>query len=127
MSGARFGSRIVCGGETLDSSSNHRDNRFQIQISFTATSLLGHLTQSDFDAHHKKWSNCDPFASFDMPIERFVTPTDCDREGEHIGSEIKSVCLKANRNITVSWACFSVIIPACVSSFPFTRLHCQLK
>lgn len=104
------------------------------QVRFTVTSVLGHLTQSDFDAHHKKWSNCDPFALFDAPIERFVSPehkgiernlqteargsnrlmiwTDCDREGEHIGSEIKSVCLKANRNLTVSRARFSAIIPA---------------
>ncbi|KAG0149961.1 hypothetical protein CROQUDRAFT_58679, partial [Cronartium quercuum f. sp. fusiforme G11] len=99
----------------------------------TVTSVLGHLTQSDFDTHHRGWSSCDPFMLFDAPISRFVNPdhksiernlqaearssdrlmiwTDCDREGEHIGSEILSVCRKANRNIAVSRARFSAIIP----------------
>jgi DNA topoisomerase-3 len=41
--------------------------------------------------------------------------TDCDREGEHIGSEIATVCRKANRRIVVKRARFSAIIPAYVS------------
>lgn len=36
--------------------------------------------------------------------------TDCDREGEHIGSEIVGECRKANRNIEVKRARFSAII-----------------
>lgn len=38
--------------------------------------------------------------------------TDCDREGEHIGSEVAAVCRKANRGIRVKRARFSAIIPA---------------
>lgn len=38
--------------------------------------------------------------------------TDCDREGEHIGSEIVNVCRRANRNIRVKRAKFSAIIAA---------------
>lgn len=38
--------------------------------------------------------------------------TDCDREGEHIGSEIVDVCRKVNRRIIVKRARFSAIIPA---------------
>lgn len=38
--------------------------------------------------------------------------TDCDREGEHIGSEIVEVCRKVNRGIIVKRARFSAIIPA---------------
>lgn len=36
--------------------------------------------------------------------------TDCDREGEHIGTEIVSVCRRANRNLVVKRARFSAII-----------------
>jgi DNA topoisomerase-3 len=36
--------------------------------------------------------------------------TDCDREGEHIGSEIVQVCKKAKPNIAVTRARFSAII-----------------
>lgn len=36
--------------------------------------------------------------------------TDCDREGEHIGSEIVSICCKAKRNLPVKRAKFSAII-----------------
>jgi DNA topoisomerase-3 len=42
--------------------------------------------------------------------------TDCDREGEHIGSEIATVCQKAKRNIIVKRARFSAIIAQYVSS-----------
>lgn len=38
--------------------------------------------------------------------------TDCDREGEHIGSEIKAVCKRANPRLQVKRARFSAIIPA---------------
>lgn len=36
--------------------------------------------------------------------------TDCDREGEHIGSEVAQVCRKANPRIIVKRARFSAII-----------------
>jgi DNA topoisomerase IA len=36
--------------------------------------------------------------------------TDCDREGEHIGSEVADVCRKANPRIVVKRARFSAII-----------------
>ena len=41
--------------------------------------------------------------------QKLVIWTDCDREGEHIGSEIERICRKANRNIQVFRARFSVI------------------
>lgn len=40
--------------------------------------------------------------------------TDCDREGEHIGSEIKDVAIKAKPNLEVKRAKFSNIERACV-------------
>ena len=36
---------------------------------------------------------------------------DCDREGEHIGAEIASVCRRVKGNIVVKRARFSAIIP----------------
>ena len=44
--------------------------------------------------------------------------TDCDREGEHIGSEVAIVCRKANPDIIVSRAKFSAIIAKYVPSSP---------
>jgi len=38
--------------------------------------------------------------------------TDCDREGEFIGSVVAEVCRKAKPNIVVKRARFSAIIPA---------------
>lgn len=38
--------------------------------------------------------------------------TDCDREGEHIGSEIVKVCREGNPRIIVKRARFSAIIAA---------------
>lgn len=46
--------------------------------------------------------------------------TDCDREGEHIGSEIVTVCRKAKRNIIVKRARFSAIIAQCVPHLSIT-------
>jgi DNA topoisomerase-3 len=44
--------------------------------------------------------------------------TDCDREGEHIGSEVAEVCRKANPRIIVKRARFSAIIAKWVSPDP---------
>ncbi|ORX38825.1 putative DNA topoisomerase type I [Kockovaella imperatae] len=101
---------------------------------FTVTSVLGHLTSSDFDDDHRKWNACDPFDLFDAQVQTFVSAdlksvernlqqearnanllmiwTDCDREGEHIGSEVAAVCRRVNRNLVVKRARFSAIIPA---------------
>ncbi|WWD00560.1 hypothetical protein V866_007495 [Kwoniella sp. B9012] len=101
---------------------------------FTVTAVLGHLMNSDFDDDHRKWHSCDPFTLFDAPILTSVSKdlkkveqnlinearhadmlmiwTDCDREGEHIGSEVATVCRKVNRNIIVKRARFSAIIAA---------------
>ncbi|KAE8539089.1 hypothetical protein D1P53_005460 [Cryptococcus gattii VGV] len=96
--------------------------------------LSGGRWDTDFDEDHRKWGSCDPFALFDAPVITFVDQklktvesnlqaearnadllmiwTDCDREGEHIGSEVVAACKKVNRNILVKRARFSAIIPA---------------
>ncbi|BGP25078.1 DNA topoisomerase [Rhodotorula toruloides] len=103
---------------------------------FTVTSVAGHLTSSDFDDQYRKWHSCDPRDLFDAGIRTFVTQdadhkgieanllaearnathlmiwTDCDREGEYIGSIVAEVCRKAKPTIVVKRARFSAIIPA---------------
>ncbi|ORY31011.1 DNA topoisomerase [Naematelia encephala] len=101
---------------------------------FTVTAVLGHLTSQDFNDDYRKWHSCDPFALFEAPLVTFINKdlkkvetnlqrearnsdllmiwTDCDREGEHIGSEVAAVCRKSNRNLRVKRARFSAIIPA---------------
>ncbi|KAG7553551.1 hypothetical protein FFLO_03058 [Filobasidium floriforme] len=101
---------------------------------FTMTSVLGHLTSSDFEDRVRKWHSCDPFQLFDARIETYIDDklkpvaqnlkeearradilmiwTDCDREGEHIGQEIVNVCREVNARLRVKRARFSAIIPA---------------
>ncbi|KAH7123768.1 DNA topoisomerase III [Dendryphion nanum] len=85
----------------------------------TMTSVLGHLLSHEFEPRYKSWTSCDPSALFDARIEVFVSSksksiadnikrharradvlyiwTDCDREGEHIGTEIRSVAAQSNQ------------------------------
>ena len=94
--------------------------------------------EHDFESNFRAWNSCEPFALFDAPIEEKIPTgnktieynlmreargadelmiwTDCDREGEHIGSEIKKICRKANPRIRVTRARFSAIIPQSVHS-----------
>ena len=84
----------------------------------TMTSVAGHLTSHDFAAQFRGWKSCDPSALFDAQIDTFVDEkskpiaknietqarysqrlyiwTDCDREGENIGTEIREVAAKIN-------------------------------
>ena len=41
---------------------------------FVVTSVLGHLTCSDFDEQLKSWRSCDPSQLFDAEIHHFVNP-----------------------------------------------------
>ena len=111
----------------------------QCRAHFTFTCVAGHILQHEFTESHRKWTSCDPFDLFEARIRKQVAPdkkaiadnlrseaqnaqqlmiwTDCDREGENIGSEIKTICLEANSRITVKRARFSAIIAQCVHSF----------
>jgi DNA topoisomerase III len=92
---------------------------------------MGHLLEQDFGPQYKSWSSCDPSQLFDVDVRTFVGDdkkdvasniekeargckalyiwTDCDREGEHIGSEIRSIALKVNPRLEVKRAKFSNI------------------
>ncbi|UZJ55209.1 hypothetical protein CBS101457_004529 [Exobasidium rhododendri] len=101
-------------------------------IDMVVTSVKGHLMSQDFPESYKKWTSCSPSELFTAPIETFVSKdckqvaqnlkdearradvlmiwTDCDREGEHIGTEVVKVCRQVNPRIEVKRAKFSAII-----------------
>ncbi|KAJ7899089.1 prokaryotic type I DNA topoisomerase, partial [Mycena leptocephala] len=131
--------QILSGGQLTSVSSdankyirNYDFDYPQTRAQFTVTCVSGHLTSHDFPDTHRKWYSCDPISLFDVAVESFISKdsksiesnlaaearradmlmiwTDCDREGEHIGSEVKRVCRRAKPNITVKRARFSAII-----------------
>ncbi|KAL8727049.1 MAG: hypothetical protein Q9181_005843 [Wetmoreana brouardii] len=97
--------------------------------SVTMTSVIGHLTGTDFSSQYKKWqiSTCQQL--FEAPVTISVDKgkesiagnitqqarfskalfiwTDCDREGEHIGSEVRQAAFEGNPRIEVKRAVFS--------------------
>ncbi|KAF2850143.1 DNA topoisomerase 3-beta [Plenodomus tracheiphilus IPT5] len=111
------------------------DFRFQQwgQCSVTFTCVAGHIVAHDFHERFKKWHSCQPAALFEAPIEQSIADvqdkkavaknietqaryasilfiwTDCDREGEHIGTEIRDIALKVKPNMQVWRARFSNI------------------
>ncbi|KAK0546731.1 DNA topoisomerase [Tilletia horrida] len=102
------------------------------QVEVTMTSVLGHMTELEFDPEYRKWSDCDPAQLFTAGVSVYLTEdgkkisrnlqkeargaqqlmiwTDCDREGEHIGSEVAAECRKGNPRIVIKRARFSAII-----------------
>ncbi|RAH42093.1 DNA topoisomerase 3 [Aspergillus brunneoviolaceus CBS 621.78] len=95
----------------------------------TMTSVLGHLTDLEFAREYKSWLSCPPGALFEAPVHETVSSdktaiarniqqqarqskalfiwTDCDREGEHIGTEIRKQAKEGNARILVKRARFS--------------------
>ncbi|KAJ5808108.1 hypothetical protein N7474_009377 [Penicillium riverlandense] len=97
--------------------------------SVTMTSVVGHLTGLDFERQYKGWTSCPPGSLFEAPVKEAVDKdklpiaenirdqaryskalfiwTDCDREGEHIGSEVRHQAKSGNARIEVKRAKFS--------------------
>ena len=100
------------------------------------TSVRGHLASQDFGPAYG-WSRCPPIALFDAPInteysqdmqplERMIRDLsrrasalilwlDCDREGEAISDEVRTVCIKGNPRLQsqnrIYRAKFSTVLP----------------
>ncbi|KAK4994172.1 DNA topoisomerase [Elasticomyces elasticus] len=109
------------------------------------TSVAGHLNSQDFEGAYKSWNGCSPDALFEAPITTYVENdkkaiatnietqaryasvlfiwTDCDREGEHIGTEIRETALKGNRRLEVRRARFSNIERAHILSAAQSPIH----
>ncbi|KAI9669245.1 MAG: DNA topoisomerase [Trizodia sp. TS-e1964] len=99
--------------------------------SVTMTSVIGHINNMDFELRYRKWQSCQPGDLFDAPVEITVDKdklgiarnikeqaryaralfiwTDCDREGEHIGSEVRDIAFGGNPRLEVKRARFSNI------------------
>ncbi|KNG88834.1 DNA topoisomerase 3 [Aspergillus nomiae NRRL 13137] len=95
----------------------------------TMTSVIGHLTTLEFERQYKGWLSCPPGALFEAPVHIAVDSdkaaiakniqeqakyckalfiwTDCDREGEHIGTEVRKQAKEGNARIIVKRARFS--------------------
>ncbi|KHJ32120.1 putative dna topoisomerase iii [Erysiphe necator] len=95
------------------------------------TSVSGHLTEARFPDDYKNWEYPPPESLFDAPVRVVIDAskksiatnitqnsrgakvlfiwTDCDREGEHIGGEIRTEALKGNANLLIWRARFSNI------------------
>ncbi|CAJ0931305.1 unnamed protein product, partial [Mesorhabditis belari] len=106
------------------------------QSVIATTSVSGHLMNMDFGPEMRDWQNVSIERLFDAPIcstvnaemkdiERtlvqearsastLVLWTDCDREGENIGDEIRRACIKANPKIDVYRAKFSEVTAAAI-------------
>ena len=98
------------------------------------TSVRGHLANQDFGQNYG-WNACPPVALFHAPIEIGYSPDmeplknmlqtqaraadviilwlDCDREGEAICDEVRTVCVKANQRVRskIYRAKFSTVLP----------------
>ena len=102
------------------------------QASVSFTSVIGHIVAQEFNERYKNWHSCAPASLFEAPIVSAIATaqnkaiasnietqarsasvlfiwTDCDREGEHIGTEIRDIALKVNPNMQVWRARFSNI------------------
>ncbi|KAL1848476.1 DNA topoisomerase [Paecilomyces lecythidis] len=97
--------------------------------SVTMTSVIGHLMEIEFERNYKTWLACPPGSLFEAPIRESVYQdkvavaenimkqaryaqalfiwTDCDREGEHIGTEVRRQAKMGNSRIQVKRAMFS--------------------
>ncbi|KAL2074796.1 hypothetical protein VTL71DRAFT_8575 [Oculimacula yallundae] len=95
------------------------------------TAVSGHLTNAKFDDQYDNWEDPPPAALFSAPVRIKVDDekqdiaqniaqnavgaralfiwTDCDREGEHIGGEVRTEALKRNPQLVVKRARFSNI------------------
>ncbi|CEG40110.1 dna topoisomerase [Plasmopara halstedii] len=105
------------------------------QVQMVVTSVIGHIMELEFQDSFRSWNSCDPVELFTAPVNKrirsdetqkkiektllketkqckwLVLWLDCDREGENIAYEVKSICERANKKLQVFRARFSALIP----------------
>lgn len=102
------------------------------EAQFIMTSVRGHMLNYAFPSNYKGWENVAPESLFSAPVSKVLPDkynedvkktlqqesrkcavliiwTDCDREGENIGAEVRDVCLEAKPSLRVRRAQFSEI------------------
>nr|CCA26226.1 DNA topoisomerase putative [Albugo laibachii Nc14] len=107
----------------------------QQSVQMIFTSVIGHLMELNFTPNYRGWHSCDPYELFAAPIIKqtkndpnqkkiektlqiearkaqwLVLWLDCDREGENIAFEVKSICENVNSRLNIFRAKFSALIP----------------
>ena len=126
-----FPSINIQGNGTLIPIQNNRNDRSHKMI---VTSVRGHLASQDFPPNYG-WNSCPPISLFEAPIETLykhdmqplqrmiqdqcrnvdgiILWLDCDREGEAICDEVRTVCLNSNPRLRdrIYRAKFSTVLP----------------
>jgi DNA topoisomerase-3 len=109
-------------------------NNYNRSHKMIVTSVRGHLASQDFPPNYG-WNSCPPVSLFEAPIETFyrndmeplqrmlknqsrgvdaiILWLDCDREGEAICDEVRTVCLESKPGLRqkVYRAKFSTVLP----------------
>lgn len=118
LSGGKYRSRESSNKYCKNYYFKHRMRGEEVEMIFT--SVLGHVYSLDF-VTKRKWSEVDPKILFHEPVEWSVVDsmesvhknlvetsrkcgqaivwTDCDREGEHIGQQIRNIVGKCIRDV----------------------------
>ncbi|KAL4991050.1 DNA topoisomerase [Aspergillus falconensis] len=130
LSGGRMETKNVTGNRFVKNYLFDFNFGGQLGDSFvTMTSVLGHLTILEFEREYSGWTSCPPAALFEAPVkisvdddkkaiadnimkqamynQYLVIWTDCDREGEHIGTEVRDQAKAGNGRIVVKRAKFN--------------------
>jgi len=119
---------VISQGRGITMNTNIRPHKMIV------TSVRGHLASQDFPPNYG-WNACPPSALFEAPIETFyksdmeplqrmlttqsrtvdaiILWLDCDREGEAICDEVRTVCLESNPRLRdkIYRAKFSTVLP----------------
>lgn len=129
LAGGQVNTRAVTGNRFIKNYEFRFNFRDWGSCEVVMTSVVGHLTGLDFEQQYRQWRSCPPSDLFEAATvttidedKRSVAKniqtqarsartlfiwTDCDREGEHIGSEAANEAKKGNPNIVVKRAKFS--------------------
>ncbi|KAF3910063.1 Helicase [Orbilia brochopaga] len=130
LSGGRFTTRNTTNKYIKNYDFEYRFSQWNA-CQVTMTAVQGHTEELDFIDRYRKWSDCDPFELFDAPVNKTIDKskqsiadniqrearsaailfvwTDCDREGEYIGTEVRSFARRGNASIQIRRAQFSNI------------------